>query len=155
DGLAAGETLLVCDSAGPVALRAALAMIAGIAASALIMTLNKDSHVFGLFESTYLIGTTAIMAMGFGVEWSLLAVGSGMLVGMRINLSMLLGTIFSWVLCPYLVPWLLGGGYFAGAEPTKKEVLFWVMWPATGMMVAGGLAGLALRWRVLARTFKG
>jgi uncharacterized oligopeptide transporter (OPT) family protein len=155
DGLAAGETLLVCDSAGPVALRAALAMLAGIAASALVMTLNKDSHVFGLFESTWLVGTSAVKAMGFGVEWSLLAVGSGMLVGMRINLSMLLGTVFSWVLAPYLLPYFLGGGYFAGAEPTKKEVLFWVMWPATGMMVAGGLAALLLRWRVLSRTFKG
>jgi uncharacterized oligopeptide transporter (OPT) family protein len=27
------------------------------------------------------------------------------------------------------------------------------MWPATGMMVAGGLAALILRWKVLARTF--
>jgi len=28
------------------------------------------------------------------------------------------------------------------------------MWPATGMMVAGGLAALVMRWRVLAKTFK-
>src|SRR5262249_8584392 len=29
------------------------------------------------------------------------------------------------------------------------------MWPATGMMVAGGLAALGLRWRGLAPTFRG
>jgi hypothetical protein len=27
------------------------------------------------------------------------------------------------------------------------------MWPATGMMVAGGLTALLTRWKVLARTF--
>src|SRR5262249_18132663 len=37
---------------------------------------------------------------------------------------------------------------------TKLDVLFWVMWPATGMMVAGGLTALVLRWKVLARTFR-
>jgi len=50
DGLAAGETLLICDSAGRTAARAALAMIAGIAASGLLLMLTKDSHVFGLFS---------------------------------------------------------------------------------------------------------
>src|SRR3954452_6287022 len=29
------------------------------------------------------------------------------------------------------------------------------MWPATGLMVAGGLAALALKWNVIAKTFKG
>jgi uncharacterized oligopeptide transporter (OPT) family protein len=29
------------------------------------------------------------------------------------------------------------------------------MWPATGLMVAGGLTALALKWRVVARTFRG
>jgi uncharacterized oligopeptide transporter (OPT) family protein len=35
----------------------------------------------------------------------------------------------------------------------KKEILFWVMWPATGMLVAGGLTALALKWRILVKTF--
>jgi uncharacterized oligopeptide transporter (OPT) family protein len=38
--------------------------------------------------------------------------------------------------------------------PTRTEVLFWVMWPATGMLVASGLAALALRWRMLIETFR-
>ena len=28
------------------------------------------------------------------------------------------------------------------------------MWPATGMLVAGGLTALALRWRILVQTFQ-
>ena len=151
DGMAAGQTLLVCDSAGPTAARAACAMIAGIIASGCLMALTEDSHVFGLIPSTYLIGTAVMATTHFGVEWSLLAVGSGMIIGPRINISMLLGTILSWVIAPYALLHfhILQGGF------RRNDVLFWVMWPATGMMVAGGLTALLLRWRVLARTFKG
>jgi uncharacterized oligopeptide transporter (OPT) family protein len=38
--------------------------------------------------------------------------------------------------------------------PGRTEVLYWVMWPATGMLVVGGLTALALRWRLLIDTFK-
>src|SRR5207302_10507751 len=69
DGLAAGETLLICDAEGRTAQRAALAMIAGIVASGLLMTLTEESHVFGLFSSTFLLGTPVMMTTGFGVEW--------------------------------------------------------------------------------------
>jgi uncharacterized oligopeptide transporter (OPT) family protein len=151
DGLAAGETLLVCDSAGPAAARAALALVTGLAASGLLMALTEDSHLLKWFPSTFLffrggvLGTTVV-----GVEWSLLAIGSGMLIGLRINLSMLLGTVLSWVVAPYA----LQAAGVLGERFGRTDVLFWVMWPATGMMVAGGLAGLLLRWKVLARTFR-
>jgi uncharacterized oligopeptide transporter (OPT) family protein len=150
DGLAAGETLLVCDSAGPTAARAALFMVAGIVASGVVMMLNEDSHVFGLFSSTFVFGTAVMTSTRFGIEWSLLAVGSGMIIGPRINISMLLGTILSWAIAPEV---LLHFGVIKEAFK-RNDVLFWVMWPATGMMVAGGLTALLLRWRVLARTFK-
>src|SRR5205809_699703 len=84
DGMAAGETILVCDGEGRIARRAAIAMLVGIAASGLLMTLTEDAHVFGLFSSTYLIGSAVMHTTGFGVEWSLLAIGSGMIIGMRI-----------------------------------------------------------------------
>ena len=100
-----------------------------------------------MFDSTFLVGTAVTAVTGFGVEWSLLALGSGMLLGMRINLSMLLGTILSWVVAPYA---LLHYGAI-GEHFKKSDVLFWVMWPATGMLVAGGLTALALRWRILVR----
>jgi uncharacterized oligopeptide transporter (OPT) family protein len=150
DGLAAGETLLICDGEGQTAVRAALAMIAGIVASGLIMVFTEESHVFGLFSSTFLLGTAVMQTTGFGMEWSLLAIGSGMIIGMRINTSMLLGTLLSWVIAPYA----LRNAGIIGESFKRTDVLFWVMWPATGMMVAGGLAALLMRWRVLAKTFK-
>jgi uncharacterized oligopeptide transporter (OPT) family protein len=36
----------------------------------------------------------------------------------------------------------------------RRKVLLWVMWPATGMLVAGGLTALALRWKLLVNTFR-
>jgi uncharacterized oligopeptide transporter (OPT) family protein len=99
--------------------------------------------------------------MGLGLEWSLLAVGSGMIIGMRINISMLIGALISSVIVPYA----LGStgildeilqqrtGDLEGSVG-RIDVLFWVMWPATALMVAGGLTALLMRWRVLAKTFR-
>jgi putative OPT family oligopeptide transporter len=150
DGLAAGQTVLVCDSQGPTAVRAAVALLAGIAASALLMAMTKDSHLLEWFSSTFVLGTVLMQKMAVGVEWSLLAIGSGMLIGLRINLSMLLGSVLAWVVAPYA---LIQVGWLP-ANASRTDVLFWVMWPATGMMVAGGLAALGLRWRVLLKTFR-
>jgi uncharacterized oligopeptide transporter (OPT) family protein len=149
DGVAAGETLIVLDSRGGEASRAARALAIGVAASAALMLMTEDALVLEWFPSTMLIGTAIMMMTGVGVNWSLLALGSGMLVGMRINASMMLGTIAGWMIAPYL---LLRYGVISDTF-TRTDVLFWVMWPATAMMVSGGLTALALRWSILKRTF--
>ena len=149
DGVAAGETLIVLDSRGGEATRAARALALGVLASAAVMLMTEDALVLKWFPSTMLLGTAVTMQTGVGLNWSLLSLGSGMLVGMRINASMLLGTIVGWMIAPYL---LLHYGVIP-ATFTRTDVLFWVMWPATAMMVSGGLTALALRWSILKRTF--
>src|SRR5262245_1889135 len=101
DGLAAGETLLLCDSQGPAASRAAVSMLVGVAASALVMLLSEDGHVVNLFPTILVLGTGVLKTTLVGVNWGLLVVGSGVLVGMRINVCMLLGTVLAWVIAPY------------------------------------------------------
>ena len=59
-----------------------------------------------------------------------------------------------------MLAWVIAPGPLlrAGLVPslTFNAVLQrWIMWPATGLMVAGGLAALALKWNVIAKTFKG
>src|SRR2546428_4724470 len=73
-----------------------------------------------------------------------------MLVGLRINVSMLLGMVISWIIAPYA---LLHYGVIKANFP-KNDVLFWVMWPATALLVASGLAALVLRWNILVKTFR-
>jgi len=145
----------------------------GVVASGLVMALREDAKFTDVIPEGYapqvvLIGGTILANLGVGVSYSLLSIGSGMLVGLRINLSMMLGGVIAWVIAPYL---LIKYGVELHREivqvngvevtksvftdaPKRNEVLFWVMWPATGMLVAGGLTALFLRWKILVATFK-
>ncbi len=150
DGLAAGETLIVLDGKGPEARQAAWALGLGAIASAVLMLMTEDALVLKWFPSVMLLGTAVTMTTGVGINWSLLSLGSGMLVGIRVNASMLLGMILSWIIAPYALL------HYGVLHPnfTKNDVLLWVMWPATGIMVSAGLAALVLRWKILAKTFR-
>src|SRR4030095_3039046 len=101
DGMAAGETLIVLDGRGTESRRAASALAIGCLASAALMLMTEDARVVNWFPSVMVVGTAVTRTTGVGVNWSLLALGSGMLVGMRINASMLLGMILAWIVAPY------------------------------------------------------
>ena len=147
DGLAAGETIIVLHegkekgaSAKPVR-----ALALGGFASGLLMVLTS---FLKLFPDTWLLPGMAPMNIGF--NWSLLSFGSGLLVGFRICMAMAIGTAISWFILP---SFLVSHGMVA--EQTYPLVLRWVMWPATGLMVAGGLTSLALKWNLIVKTFQG
>ena len=63
---------------------------------------------------------------------------------------MAIGTLISWFLLPH---YLVAHGMIP--ELTYPMTLRWVMWPATGLMVAGGLTSLALKWHLIVKTFSG
>jgi uncharacterized oligopeptide transporter (OPT) family protein len=113
------------------------------------MLITQDARVLSWFPSVTLMGSAIVMTTGVGVNWSLLSLGSGMIIGLRVDASMLIGATLSWVVAPYA---LLHYGIIKPGF-TKTDVLFWIMWPATGMLVAAGLAGLVIRWGVLKKTF--
>src|SRR5882724_826747 len=147
DGLAAGETIIVLHegrekgaSAGPVR-----ALGLGSLASGGLMILTSFLKVF---PDTWLL--PGMQPMNIGFNWSLLSFGSGLLVGFRICLAMAIGTFISWFLLP---SYLVSHGMIP--EQTYPMTLRWVMWPATGLMVAGGLTSLALKWNLIVKTFRG
>lgn len=146
DGLAAGETIRVLHegresgvSVGPVK-----ALFAGTLASMAVMTATTLKW---MRENWYFPGQDA-MKVGFNI--SLLGFGSGLLVGFRICLAMGLGTLISWIILP---PFLMNHGMITKLD--FASTLRWVMWPATGLMVAGGLVSLALKWNLIVKTFRG
>ena len=149
DGTAAGTTLIVLDAGDAGAKRAARVLALGAIASAALMLMTEDARVLSWFPSVTLMGSAIVMTTGVGVNWSLLSLGSGMIIGLRVDASMLIGATLSWVVAPYA---LLHYGIIKPGF-TKTDVLFWIMWPATGMLVAAGLAGLVIRWGVLKKTF--
>lgn len=146
DGTAAGETLVLLDQGPKEAGPRVAALGSGMGLSAVITFFREGPwKVLPEYRSFGAHGE----ALKLGTEVSLLSFGSGLLVGCRISLSMGLGMLLSWVVAP---PLLVSRGVVA--EQTYALVLRWVMWPATGLLVAGGLTALILKWRVIARTFK-
>jgi uncharacterized oligopeptide transporter (OPT) family protein len=147
DGMAAGETILVLHegrekgvSAGPVK-----ALGLGGLASAVLMILTS---FLKLFPDTWFL--PGMQPMNIGLNWSLLSFGSGLLVGFRVCLAMAIGMFVSWFILP---SYLVSHGMIP--EETYPMTLRWVMWPATGLMVAGGLMSLALKWNLIVKTFRG
>jgi len=171
DGVAAAETIIVLDARGDEAKRAARALFLATIASAVVwfLTTKWGGRMFhvpleagewkdfltgggeqpGLFVETLapaMFGLTAATA-GAGFQLSLLSIGSGMIVGNRVNISMAIGATIAWIIGPkLLVPEII-------AAPVRGKLLLWMMWPGTGMLIAGGLTALFLKWRTLARTF--
>ena len=168
DGMAAGETLIVLDPprgaarGGPewlAARRAAMVLGSGLLASGLVMLLRSDARIFSLIPEGWDTGALMLGAagaafvvanMGVGVAYSLLSVGTGLIVGLRINFWLLVGGIVGWILAPLL---LIRYGVLPD-HATRTQVLYFVMWPGIGMIMAGGLTSLALRWRLLVEAFK-
>jgi putative OPT family oligopeptide transporter len=163
DGLAAAETLIVLDPPrGPGtdpalvrrAMNAAMALAIGLVASAVLMLLRKEAHMFKWLDDAWMsaavVGGIVVGKLYVGVSYSLLSIGSGMIIGLRINVWMITGGILGWIVAPWLL--VKYGELPAGAN--RNQVLFWVMWPATGMLVAGGLTALFLRWRLIIDTFR-
>ncbi|MEP6862532.1 MAG: OPT/YSL family transporter, partial [Deltaproteobacteria bacterium] len=177
DGVAAAETIIVLDSRGKAARDGAIALGLGLIASAATWYLTQKwgGRLFGVpmdFDYNDVVNkvlhskvigydppgvipevvlptmfglTLASTSAGFQV--SLLSIGSGMIVGNRINISMAIGGLIAWVIAPkFLYPDII-------AHASRKDILLWVMWPGTGMLIAAGLTSLALKWRTLARTF--
>jgi uncharacterized oligopeptide transporter (OPT) family protein len=147
DGVAAGETLILLDARGPQARKSALAMIAALVGSGLVFlatVLQWMRDAIPLIVNDF----SARVGLGFGI--SLLSIGSGIIIGLRISASMLLGGIIAWVLMP---PWLVTQGLLA-ADGRRVDILLLVMWPSVGLLVAGGICALLLRWRVLMATFR-
>ncbi|HSS22099.1 MAG TPA: OPT/YSL family transporter [Pyrinomonadaceae bacterium] len=144
DGVAAGETILVLHEGREKGAGAGTVQALGLG--------GLVSGILTFFTTQLeLIRGTLIpdQPMGRGLDFSLLAFGSGLLVGFRICLAMAIGTAISW----YILPHFLFSHGMTESE-TYAMTLRWVMWPATGLMVAGGLTSLALKWNLIVKTFR-
>ncbi|MCA1838293.1 MAG: OPT/YSL family transporter, partial [Actinobacteria bacterium] len=147
DGMAAGETIIVLHEGRSKGASSAplKALGYGSLASGALMILTSFLRIFP--DTWFFPG---MLPMNIGINWSLLSFGSGLLVGFRICLAMAIGTAISWFILP---SFLVSHGMIP--EQTYPMTLRWVMWPATGLMVAGGLTSLVLKWNLIVKTFRG
>ncbi len=101
-------------------------------------------------------------SLTMGIALSPMMVGVGFLVGIRIGLSMLIGSLICWLIC---APLLFDAGIlqeiysFMGKAGELKEIQYpivvkWTMWPGLGIMVSAGVMNTLLQWKVIGRAFK-
>jgi uncharacterized oligopeptide transporter (OPT) family protein len=169
DGIAAAETLKVLDPprgtekgdlAWIQARRAASLLGIGLVLSGVMMFFREDAHLFnyipeGWSPGDYALGVAGasfiVAHMGVGVSYSLLNIGSGMIIGFRVCFWLAVGGAIGWILAPWML--LAHGGLHD--NPSRTEVLYWIMWPGIGMIIASGLAILFMRWHLLMEAFRG
>ena len=82
----------------------------------------------------------------FSLEPSLLLVGFGGIIGLRVGLSLLLGAVIAWGM---LAPWLVAEGLVAmpadASGPQFAVLIEWLLWPGVSLMVCATLTSLGLR----------
>jgi uncharacterized oligopeptide transporter (OPT) family protein len=100
--------------------------------------------------------------MGYSVDTSVLLIAAGMIVGLRVSLSMLAGSlILYWWLGPMLIAI---DDKNAGVEGFVRSIDVvggamyhyprWGLWGGTALLVISSLASLAFQWPTIVRSFK-
>jgi len=100
--------------------------------------------------------------VGFGFEPGLMMIGAGMIVGLRVSLSMLAASA---ALYFFIAPWLHGidaanagvAGYVASIPAVGGGALYhpvrWALWGGASILVFTSLTAVALQWKTIARAF--
>ncbi|MBI5837888.1 MAG: OPT/YSL family transporter [Candidatus Eisenbacteria bacterium] len=182
-GIAAATTLRSLYSHGAEAMRKAYALVASLAVGAGVGVLNTAedqfvalgrffvwmrAHAFDIHMPELIPANGFRMLAGkpmvaFGFEPSVLLIAAGMIVGLRVSLSMFASAL---ALNLVVAPWLQGLDAAQAATPgwvasipmvgggTLYHPVRWALWGGTSVMVFASLASLALQWRTVARSFQ-
>lgn len=180
-GIAAAATLRSLYSRGGEALKKAYSLLWALAGGAIVGVLSTAedqfvalgrffawmrSHLFNVHlpelipaNGFKLIDGKPLVACGF--EPSVLLIGAGMIVGLKVSLSMLAA---SWLLHFVVAPWLATVDLANAATPgyvasipligggTIYHAVRWGLWGGTAVMVFSSLTSLALQWKTVARS---
>jgi len=182
-GIAAATTLRSLYAGDIEALRKAYSLVAALVVGAVVGVLNTaedqfvalgrffawmkakifDIHLPDLVPANgfWLLDGKPMVAFGF--EPSVLLIAAGMIVGMRVSLSMLASAV---VLYVFVGPWLHSidvanagvAGYVASIPTAGGGALFhpvrWALWGGVSLMVFASFTALALQWRTVARSLR-
>lgn len=184
-GTAAAETLRSLYSHGVEAVRKAYALLLALGLGAIIgvlrtystlveqfrnsgrpqLWLERVQHVFYIPESLNFPGWLNPISRGHMAglvfEPSVLLIGAGMITGLRVSLSMLLGAVaLYFFVAPHLLAMDVAQAGVVGYVPSFALTAAgdfnptrWALWGGTSVMVFSSLASVALQWRTLVRAF--
>jgi uncharacterized oligopeptide transporter (OPT) family protein len=141
EGVATLETLTHVYNHGREAMQRLTVLFATASVAALVKWVDTFYRAFPRWSPTPLLER-----LTFSFDPSLLLLGFGAIIGLRVGLSLLLGAMLAW---GGLAPWLLEEGVVtlpAGASGPQFSVLVeWLLWPGVSLMVCATLSALAVR----------
>jgi uncharacterized oligopeptide transporter (OPT) family protein len=182
-GIAAATTLQSLHSHGRDTMRKAHVLILALGVGAIVGVLNTaedqfvalgrffawmkgklfDIHLPDLVPADGFRLLAGKPMIAFGFEPSVLLIAAGMIVGLRVSLSMLASAA---ALYFFVAPWLQSidvanvgvAGYVASIPIVGGGIMFhpvrWALWGGTTVIVFSSLTSLALEWQTIARSFQ-
>jgi putative OPT family oligopeptide transporter len=182
-GIAAATTLRSLYTRGDEALRKAYALVAALVVGAVVGVLNTaedqfvalgrfftwtkvrlfDLHLPDLVPADGFRLLAGKPMVAFGFEPSALLIAAGMIVGLRVSLSMLAASAALFLV---VAPWLQSldalnasvPGYVSSIPLVAGGTLFhpvrWALWGGASVLLFASLASLALQWRTVGRSFQ-
>ncbi len=162
-GIAAAETLRALHATGDKGMRAARALgIAGLLAMVSEFVTNglvRISTSLESFQISTLVARLSTSTLGEAwvgrtvtLAWDPIFIAAGMFVGMRVAVSMIVGSITCWMifvpLVQHYVPEAAGLSGF-------RTLVQWTLWGGTACMVTSGILSVLFQWRSAMRAFQG
>jgi len=138
-GVATAEVIEVLHSGGAEGRGRARALLTGGLGAAVIAWFRGGRPAL-IPETLAVPGRVAgvpLELLGIGLSTSPLLWGVGVVVGPRIALGLLSGSVLGWVV---LGPWLVRGPLHLA--PDRGAISSWLSWPATALMVGAALVSL-------------
>jgi OPT family oligopeptide transporter len=162
-GIAAAETLRALHAKGKKGMRAARALgIAGLLAmlSAFwtdgLRLISSGLERFQISTLVTRFNTATVGEAWIGrtvtFAWDPIFIAAGMFVGMRVAISMLIGSITCWM---FFVPWIQSHVPEASGLSGFRTLVQWTLWGGTACMVTSGILSVAFQWKSALRAFKG
>lgn len=98
------------------------------------------------------VASVPVGKFGFALDPSLLMVGAGAIIGLRIGVWMLIGAIVSWGV---LGMYVLNEGWIAINSAEKAGAVgSWLLWPGVALLVTSSLTGLLFSAPAFVRAFR-
>jgi len=151
-GVATAEVITAMHKGGQVRQpgRARALVGAGLVSMALTWLRDVLAWVPGMTALPGRLAGLPAASFTWGIGWMPMALGIGMLAGLPMGLSMLLGAVLAWgVLAPMLV-----GSNVVAASGGYDALAMWLVWPGVGLMVGAALVSLVAQARSLLGAMK-
>ncbi|MCP3144932.1 OPT family oligopeptide transporter [Pyxidicoccus xibeiensis] len=151
-GTAAAATIRALHATGSEA-RPRLRMLGlgGLVAGLVTATREGLGRLPYAFPFPGALGGMPLERLGFALETSLLPVGAGALLGLRLTASWLLGAV---LIHGLVAPRVFAAG-LVPAEGSYVDFLGWSLWPGAAALTTASLLHFALQGRVLGRALRG